>query len=94
MREWGVERAIVPLGMVADRAWHASSWDRFTVPKPRARVVIAFGEPIHVGRDTDDQQRLAKQVEDVEYRPAFHIAGKRDELADRRRDRGRIVAAA
>lgn len=58
---------IVPLGMVADRAWHARSWDRFTVPKPRARVVIAFGEPIHVGRDVDDEQ-LRSLSEDLRER--------------------------
>lgn len=42
--------AVVPGGFVADRAWHLKSWDRFTVPKPFARVAFVFGAPIQVGR--------------------------------------------
>jgi lysophospholipid acyltransferase (LPLAT)-like uncharacterized protein len=45
---------IFPLGLVADRAWRTRSWDRFTVPKPGARVAAAFGEPVHVARDASD----------------------------------------
>lgn len=47
---------ILPLGLVADRAWHASSWDHFTVPKPRARVIACFGEALPVPPDADDAQ--------------------------------------
>lgn len=36
---------IVPLGFAADRAWRVRSWDRLIVPKPFARVSVAFGEP-------------------------------------------------
>lgn len=43
--------AIVPCGFVCDRAWRAKSWDRMTVPKPGARVVTVYGEPIRVSRD-------------------------------------------
>lgn len=47
---------ILPLGMVADRAWHAASWDLFTVPKPRARVVARFGPAVSVPPDADDEE--------------------------------------
>jgi lysophospholipid acyltransferase (LPLAT)-like uncharacterized protein len=47
---------LVPLGLVADRAWHMKSWDRFTIPKPRARLIAALGEPIHVPPDTPDEE--------------------------------------
>jgi lysophospholipid acyltransferase (LPLAT)-like uncharacterized protein len=47
---------ILPLGMVADRAWHAASWDRFTIPKPRARVVARFGPARSVPPDADDEE--------------------------------------
>lgn len=47
---------ILPLGMVADRAWHAASWDRFTIPKPRARVVARFGPALAVPPDASDEQ--------------------------------------
>lgn len=47
---------ILPLGMVTDRAWYMKSWDRFTIPKPRARVVFSHGEPVRVGRDGGDEE--------------------------------------
>lgn len=40
---------VLPLHAGADRAWRLSSWDRFLVPKPFARVRIAYGTPFEVG---------------------------------------------
>jgi len=37
---------IIPVGVAADRAWRARSWDRFLVPKPFARVYVAYGAPL------------------------------------------------
>lgn len=42
--------AVVPIGFGFDRAWHAESWDRFTIPKPWARVAMVYGEPVRVAR--------------------------------------------
>jgi lysophospholipid acyltransferase (LPLAT)-like uncharacterized protein len=39
---------IVPVAAVADHAWRLKSWDRFLVPKPFARVTVAYGEPTQV----------------------------------------------
>lgn len=39
---------IVPTVAVADRAWYLRSWDRFMIPKPFARVTIAYGNPTKV----------------------------------------------
>jgi lysophospholipid acyltransferase (LPLAT)-like uncharacterized protein len=47
---------IFPLGLVADRAWRTRSWDRFMLPKPRARVAAAFGAPVRVARDASDDE--------------------------------------
>ena len=57
-------RKIVPVGLVADRAWHASSWDNFTIPKPFARVSVVYGEPVAVSRDAgeEDQQKATELV--------------------------------
>jgi lysophospholipid acyltransferase (LPLAT)-like uncharacterized protein len=41
---------IVPIGFGVDRAWRLNSWDRFTIPKPGARVAMVYGEPISVPR--------------------------------------------
>lgn len=53
-RETG--HAILPVGMVADRAWKLKNWDRFTIPKLRARVVLSLGEPVRVAPDADDAE--------------------------------------
>ncbi len=39
---------IVPLAMSVSRARQLDSWDRFVIPKPFARGVVAFGAPIEV----------------------------------------------
>ena len=39
---------ILPVVAVADRAWRLRSWDRFMIPKPFARVTIAYGNPTKV----------------------------------------------
>jgi len=40
---------IIPLGVTASRAWWVRSWDRFCIPKPFARIEIAYGTPIFIG---------------------------------------------
>lgn len=42
------EGTVVPLHAEADRAWRLGSWDRFIVPKPFAKVRVAYGEPFRV----------------------------------------------
>ena len=44
--------AMIPAAMTASSAWHLRSWDRFTIPKPFARVTVAYGTPIRVTADT------------------------------------------
>ncbi|NOT08612.1 MAG: lysophospholipid acyltransferase family protein, partial [Gemmatimonadales bacterium] len=59
---------VLPLHAGADRAWRLNSWDRFLVPKPFARVRIAYGEPFLVGpgeAGLDAAQRRA--VAELEY---------------------------
>lgn len=55
---------IFPLGLVADRTWHTSSWDRFTLPKPGARVAAAFGAPVRVARNASegDLRRITAEL--------------------------------
>ena len=37
---------MVPMAFAADRQWNLRRWDNFMIPKPFARIVIAFGEPV------------------------------------------------
>jgi lysophospholipid acyltransferase (LPLAT)-like uncharacterized protein len=39
---------ILPVAVSASRAWRLKSWDRFMIPKPFARVTIAYGVPTRV----------------------------------------------
>lgn len=39
---------IVPVATAASREWRLRSWDSFRVPRPFARVIVAYGDPIPV----------------------------------------------
>lgn len=45
--------AIVPLAFGASSEWRLGSWDAFRIPRPFARCVARFGEPIAVPRVAD-----------------------------------------
>lgn len=47
---------ILPLGCVTDSAWRLDSWDDFVIPRPRARVVISYGDILRVDRNADDEE--------------------------------------
>jgi lysophospholipid acyltransferase (LPLAT)-like uncharacterized protein len=36
---------ILPVTATADRTWRARSWDRLAIPRPFARVRVAYGQP-------------------------------------------------
>lgn len=58
---------ILPVGCVADRAWRLRSWDRFTIPKWGARVIVSYAEPIEVAPDADDEA-LARATAEMQRR--------------------------
>jgi lysophospholipid acyltransferase (LPLAT)-like uncharacterized protein len=58
---------IYPIAFVTDRAWRLRSWDGFTIPKPRARVIADWREPLFVARDADEHA-LAKAGEELRER--------------------------
>lgn len=45
--------SVIPVAAAARSCWALRSWDRFRVPKPFARVVVAYGEPILVPAGLD-----------------------------------------
>ncbi len=57
--------AIVPYYTSADKAWYFSSWDRYFIPKPFAKVTIRFGDIIELEKaktsDEYENQRLYLQ---------------------------------
>ena len=58
---------ILPVGFATDRAWRLESWDRFTIPKWRARIVVSYAEPLEVGSDASDEE-LARVTEEMKRR--------------------------
>lgn len=42
--------AVVPVALAASSEWRLASWDGFRIPRPFARCVVRFGEPILVAR--------------------------------------------
>jgi lysophospholipid acyltransferase (LPLAT)-like uncharacterized protein len=59
-------RPIFPLSYAVSRGKELSSWDRFMIPYPFARVVQQIGEPLVVPPDIDRDKRaeLAKELEE------------------------------
>lgn len=53
---------IVPTITSAQRKWIFNSWDRFMVPKPFSRIIIRFGDAIHIpsemNKDKFEEKRL------------------------------------
>jgi lysophospholipid acyltransferase (LPLAT)-like uncharacterized protein len=56
---------IVPLAVGTSREWRTRSWDEFRIPRPFARCVMRFGEPIRVSRTADRaaEEAARKEVE-------------------------------
>jgi lysophospholipid acyltransferase (LPLAT)-like uncharacterized protein len=46
--------ALVPVGVSATRRWLAPTWDRYMVPKPFARCLMLYGDPVLVPPDADE----------------------------------------
>lgn len=58
------EAPIVAVGVSASRAWRLKSWDAFMIPKPFARVTVAYGDPMYV--DAADSRAAAQQTQKFE----------------------------
>ncbi|MBV6458563.1 MAG: hypothetical protein HONBIEJF_01695 [Fimbriimonadaceae bacterium] len=52
--------ALIPVGVSASRRWIYPAWDRYLIPKPFAKAIMVFGDPIYVPCDASEVQ-----VEDV-----------------------------
>lgn len=68
------QRAGVPIvaaGARAASAWYVGSWDRMCIPRPFARVEVAYGPPIVVGPGKEGLRRgmdaVARSLHDVTY---------------------------
>lgn len=63
-------KPILPLSSASRSAWRLRSWDRFQIPRPGTRAVIAFGEPLRVPPEPDLEPwraRLERALIDLEH---------------------------
>jgi lysophospholipid acyltransferase (LPLAT)-like uncharacterized protein len=61
---------ILPTVAHVDRYWQLSTWDGFMIPKPFARITVAYGPPTRVSAATprqaaDEAPRLEKLMEET-----------------------------
>lgn len=42
---------VLPMAAHASSAWRLGSWDRFMIPRPFARITVAYGEPVRLPED-------------------------------------------
>lgn len=52
---------ILPIVAYADKAWRLNSWDKFMIPKPFARITVAYGQPTLVKEESP--RAAARHVE-------------------------------
>ena len=64
-------KPILPISIAASHTWRFRTWDKFELPLPFSRVVIAYGEPMRMPRGLDADSLARLQVE---------MAGKLQEL--------------
>lgn len=70
------QRAAIPIAtmfVTADRAWRLRSWDAFMIPKPFARVVLHFSDPLMVQGETPaeaaaEAERFERRLSPVDAR--------------------------
>lgn len=67
-------RPVLPMAYAASHAW-LIKWDKFVIPMPFARIVVAIGEPCYVPKGTDAQalERLQGEME-ARLRAVFEAA--------------------
>jgi lysophospholipid acyltransferase (LPLAT)-like uncharacterized protein len=62
---------LVPIGARPSAAWWLRTWDRFCIPRPFARIDVAYGVPLDVGPGKDNVRRTVPELEralrDVTY---------------------------
>jgi hypothetical protein len=56
-------KPILPISIAASHTWRLTTWDRFELPLPFSRVVIAYGEPVRLPRGLDAASLARRQVE-------------------------------
>jgi len=58
---------MLPIAFAAERYWEVNSWDKFIIPKPFSRIVIAVAAPHYVDKKANaemlEQERIGMEQE-------------------------------
>jgi lysophospholipid acyltransferase (LPLAT)-like uncharacterized protein len=65
---------ILPIVAHSRRAWRMNSWDSFLIPRPFARVTVAYGEPLRVSGNTARAAAAEAPRLDAAMRAAEEVA--------------------
>jgi len=74
---------VIPVSFAASSRWTLSSWDRFQIPKPFARVYVIYGDPITPPDSTGDLKSFTRTLEaalNAVMEKAEEMAGRRSKI--------------
>ena len=78
-------KPILLVSVAASRTWRFRTWDRFELPLPFSRVVIAYGEPMRVPRVLNTEGLARMQIEMAQRLQALN-AEAHEALSAERKD--------
>jgi len=53
---------MLPIAYMASRYWESKSWDKFIIPKPFSRIVIAVGEPHRIDKKANTEKLEEERI--------------------------------
>jgi hypothetical protein len=69
-------KPILPVSIAASTTWRFRTWDRFELPLPFSRIVIAYGEAVRTPRGLDASSLERMQLEMAARLQALHAAAR------------------
>ncbi|MDH5396287.1 MAG: hypothetical protein OEW97_08420, partial [Gammaproteobacteria bacterium] len=52
---------MLPIAYAASRYWELKTWDKFIIPKPFSRIVIAVGQPHYIDKKSNAETLEAER---------------------------------
>ena len=53
---------MLPIAYSASRYWEMKNWDKFIIPKPFSRIVIAVGEPHYIDKKSNTEKMEEERI--------------------------------
>ncbi len=51
------QAVLVPYAVVSNSFWQFNSWDNFQLPKPFAKLIVAYGDPLQIPTDCNEYDK-------------------------------------